>query len=1550
MVEPERVKVDAYIRGLTDNINGEVTSSKPANLSEAVRMAHKLMDQKSQARDERILKGKKNMRAMVTAPTDGKLPLCERCFTRHVGPCTIKCHKCGKVGYKIRYCKEKNVPTGANALLIPTCYDYGEQGNTKNQCPKKGKQEEFEEVPGRAYAIKDAELKGLNVVTGTFLLNNCYAFVLFDSGSDRSFVDTRFSSMLDIDPVKIGASYEVELAGGRVVSTNTVLKGCTLNLVNHVFEIDLMPIELGTFNLIIGMDWLVKNDVLIVCGEKVVRIPYGNKMLIVESDKCVSRLKVISCIKAQDVPVIRDLLKVFPEELPGLSPPSQVEFRINLVPEDAPVSHVPYRLAPSEIRELSVQLQEMLEKGFIRLSSSPWGAPMNRVCKTYLDKFVIVFIDDILVYSKDKEEHGKHLNIILELLKKERLYIKFSKCDFWLDLVQFLGHVIDRSGVHVDPAKIEAIKSCAAPTTPIEEYKKYEWGKEEEEAFQTLKQKLCSASILALSEGTKDFMEYCDASLKGYGAVLMQREKERITMDFVSGLPRTPSGYDTIWVIVDRLNKSAHFFPIKKMDSMEKLTRLYLKEIVCRHGVLVSIISDRDSHFTLRFWRSLQEALRTNLDMSIAYHPQTDGQSERTIQTLEDMLHACVINFGSSWDRHLPLVEFSYNSTYHASIKAAPYEALYGRKCRSPVCWSEVGDSQLTNKTAKPLEFEVGDMVLLKVSPWKGVIRFGKRRKLSPRCIGPFKILARVAEGDVVVPVDEIQLDDKLHMIEEPVEVIDKEKIFNVLVLTPDHLCLIGLNLPHGNNELDFIVRVKRMRNQATVQDGGVVVQNVQGRQNRGQGMNPRGGGAAGYGGVQNRVGNANPGQERQNFEYYKDKMLLMQAQENGVALDAEMLLFLASGQDNAFDDDVDEQPVQDLALNVDNVFQADDCDAFDSDMDKAPTAQTMFMANLSSADPVTDEAGPSYNSNILSEVQDHDHYQDAVYAHHEEHAMHDSVQLNHVVDSHANYTSDSNMISYDQYVKENEVAIGYKNPLCLTRAKKVQPALYNGHEIIKDNHVSVLLHNTEDTLEIAEITRKKINDKIKNPECVTRKTTVSRPIKALTVYPPNTSATLVPRVLPTKSQVKIHIFTLIQLFLEFDKTCKNRITPTGLTEGERDFEQTKECYLKEVIPFFKTLKDNFEGIQKALTKELKEMKDVFEELEAEVAHNVVDMKHDAIERKNLLIANDNLITECLSKEVFSMATNYELNVARFTEMHVANTIVEARCLALEAELANLRDKRQFCDSDLEVAFRKHSCYVRDTDGVELIKGSRGFNLYTISIEEMMKSYPICLLSKASKNKSWLWHRRLNHLNFGTINDLARKDLVRGLPRLKFEKDHLCSACQLGKSKKHTHKPKIENTNLEVLNTLHMDLCGPMRVQTINGKKYILVIVDDYSRFTWVKFLRSKDETLEVVIKFVQQIQVGLNKTVRYIRTDNDTKFFNQTLTDYYERIGIFHQKTVPKTSQQNGIVERQNRTFVEAAQMMLVFSKAPMFLWAETVATACYTQNRSPIHTRHNK
>ncbi|GJS48670.1 putative reverse transcriptase domain-containing protein [Tanacetum coccineum] len=259
-------------------------------------------------------------------------------------------------------------------------------------------------------------------------------------------------------------------------------------------------------------------------------------------------------------------------------------------------------------------------------------------------------------------------------------------------------------------------------------------------------------------------------------------EYEGIAMDFVTKLPRTSSGHDTIWVIMDRLTKSAHFLPMRKDYKMDRLARLYLNEIVARHGVPISIISDRDSRFTSRFWQSMQEALGTRLDMSTTYHPQTDGQSEHTIQTLEDMLRACVLDFGGSWDVDLPLVEFLYNKSYHSSVRCAPFEALYGRKCRSLIMWAEVREGQLiepelvqettekisqikdrlkvvrdgqksyANKRRKPLEFSVGDYVLLKVSPWKGVVRFRKKGKLAPRFVGPFKIVEKV--GPVTYRLD----------------------------------------------------------------------------------------------------------------------------------------------------------------------------------------------------------------------------------------------------------------------------------------------------------------------------------------------------------------------------------------------------------------------------------------------------------------------------------------------------------------------------------------------------------------------------------------------------------------------------------------------------------------------------------------------------------------------------------------------------------------------------------------------------------------------------
>nr|GEV54056.1 retrovirus-related Pol polyprotein from transposon TNT 1-94 [Tanacetum cinerariifolium] len=327
-----------------------------------------------------------------------------------------------------------------------------------------------------------------------------------------------------------------------------------------------------------------------------------------------------------------------------------------------------------------------------------------------------------------------------------------------------------------------------------------------------------------------------------------------------------------------------------------------------------------------------------------------------------------------------------------------------------------------------------------------------------------------------------------------------------------------------------------------------------------------------------------------------------------------------------------------------------------------------------------------------------------------------------------------------------------------------------------------------------------------------------------------------------------------------------------------------------------------------------------------------------------------------------SQLTNFVnkfLGTVKFSNDHVAKimggdykirNVTISRVYFVEGLGHNLFSVRQFCDLDLKVAFRQHTCFIYNLEGVDLLTESRGNNLYTLSLGDMMASSPIYLLSKASKTKSWLWHQRLSHLNFGAINHSARQGLVRGLPKLKFEKDHLCSACAMGKSKKKSHKPKSEDTNQEKFYLLHMDLCGPMRFKSVNGKKYILVIVNDYSRFTWVKCLRSKDEAFDFIIKFLKMIQVRLKVPVRHIQKDNGTEFVNQTLREYYEQVGISHETSVARSPEQTGVVERRNRTLIEVTCNMLIYAQTPLFIWAEAVATACYTQNRSIVRLHHGK
>ncbi|GJR41020.1 putative reverse transcriptase domain-containing protein [Tanacetum coccineum] len=439
---------------------GNVIAAEPTKLQDAIRVANNLMDQKlkeyarsaenkrrldNNMRDNRRqqsvfkrqnVRGQNVARAYTAGNNERKgyvgfLPYCNKCKIHHAGPCTMRCGNCKRVGYMTKDCKVTVTPntqrTGDNEA---TARDYAIGGGGTNP--------------------------DSNVVTGTFLLNNCHASMLFDSRADRSFVSSTFSALLDVAPSTLDTSYAVELADGRISETNVVLRGCTLGLLGHPFDIDLMLVELGSFDIIIGMDWLAKYHALIVCDEKVICIPYGNEVLIIQGDDC----------------------------------DGKIEFQIDLVPGAAPVARAPYRLAPTEMQELSISYRNFLTEDLVRLQA--------------------------------RKEHEGHLKLILRLLKEEELYAKFLKCEFLLSKVQFLGHVIDREGIHVDPTKIESIKDWESPKTPTEIRQFLE---KEEAAFQLLKQKLCSAPILALPEGSENFVVYCDASHKGLGAVLMQMEK-----------------------------------------------------------------------------------------------------------------------------------------------------------------------------------------------------------------------------------------------------------------------------------------------------------------------------------------------------------------------------------------------------------------------------------------------------------------------------------------------------------------------------------------------------------------------------------------------------------------------------------------------------------------------------------------------------------------------------------------------------------------------------------------------------------------------------------------------------------------------------------------------------------------------------------------------------------------------------------------------------------------------------------------------------------------
>ncbi|CAJ2642459.1 unnamed protein product [Trifolium pratense] len=459
-----------------------------------------------------------------------------------------------------------------------------------------------------------------------------------------------------------------------------------------------------------------------------------------ENDKCV---KFESEVKVEELPIVCEFPDVFPEDVSDVPPKREVEFTIDLlnkvtIKNKYPLpriddlmdqlvgacvfSKIDLRSGYHQIRVKTEDIPKTVFRtryGHYEYSVMPFGvtnAPgvfmeyMNRIFHSFLDKFVVVFIDDILVYSKSEEEHKEHLRIVLQVLKEKKLYAKLSKCEFWLKEVSFLGHVISSGGIAVDPAKVDAVLQWGTPESVseirsflglagyyrrfIEGFSKlalpltqltrkdqaFVWDGKCEESFQELKKRLTTAPVLILPDAKESFVVYCDASKMGLGGVLMQKGQV--------------VAYASRQLKVHERNYPTHDLELAAKGTLvPKLAEIYVEQIVKLHGIPSSIVSDRDPRFTSRFWESLQEALGTKLRLSSAYHPQTDGQSERTIQSLEDLLRACVLEQGVSWDSCLPLIEFTYNNSFHSSIGMAPFEALYGRRCRTPLCWFESGES-----------------------------------------------------------------------------------------------------------------------------------------------------------------------------------------------------------------------------------------------------------------------------------------------------------------------------------------------------------------------------------------------------------------------------------------------------------------------------------------------------------------------------------------------------------------------------------------------------------------------------------------------------------------------------------------------------------------------------------------------------------------------------------------------------------------------------------------------------------------------------------------
>nr|GEV11591.1 RNA-directed DNA polymerase [Tanacetum cinerariifolium] len=648
--------------------------------TDAIHVANNLMDQKLKGYDVRNAKNKRrlevNQRDNRRMVYNGKLPLCKKYKLYQTGPCTVRCRKCNKVRHLTRDYRATISTTSTQRgqvvdQRVLTCFECGRQGHYRSDYPKLKNQNSGTKLEIRVGLVKQEE-KHMSLEEETLTQTPTLSWV-------------RFFLII------------------------TVLIGCTLGLLGHPFNIDLMPVDLGSFDVIIGMDWLANNHAVIVCDEKIVRIPYGCEALIVQGDRSEkmkkSTLSIISCTKTQKYinkgcPVYLDQVttkRVREEDI------SKTEFRTRY-------GHYEFQVMPFGLTNAPAVLMD----------------PMNRVRKPYLDNFMIVFIDDILIYSKNKKDHEGHLKLMLRLIKEEKLFAKFSMYEFWLPTVKFLGHMIDSEGIHIDASKIKSIKDWASPKTSTE-----------------IRQFL----------GSENFVVSCDASQKGLCIVLMQREK---VIAYVSRQLK-----------VHEKNYTTHDLEFRVVVFALKMRRHYLygtKCVVCTdHKSLQHILDQKELNMRQRRWLELL----SDYDCEIRYHLRKANMVAQ--------------------------IEARKEENYGAKDLCGMIKKL--EPCADRMLW-------LRNRSWIP-SF-VGDKVMLKVSPWNGVIHFGKRGNLNPRYIRPFKIIAKVgtvayrlklpeqlrrvhstiyvsnlkkcfSDEPLAIPLDEIKIDEKLNFIKEPVEIMDRE-------------------------------------------------------------------------------------------------------------------------------------------------------------------------------------------------------------------------------------------------------------------------------------------------------------------------------------------------------------------------------------------------------------------------------------------------------------------------------------------------------------------------------------------------------------------------------------------------------------------------------------------------------------------------------------------------------------------------------------------------------------------------------------------------------